>query len=197
MAPMLTDMKTKFNKYWADYSVFLSCAAVLDPRYKLGFISYCYNKLYQRDEAQRRLAEVRATLVNLFDEYRGFSANMSSSSDPACDSDVGNSVFFNDYEQFMSTSRTHEERSQLDMYLDEPARGLNEKLDVLEYWSKSSMRYPELAAMARDVLVVHVSSVASKLAFSMSRKVITVNRASLKPKTVEAIMCLQDRYRIK
>ena len=46
MAPMLVPMKEKFDKYWADYNVFLSCAAVLDPRCKLGFVSYCYGKLY-------------------------------------------------------------------------------------------------------------------------------------------------------
>ena len=46
MSPMLAPMKEKFDKYWADYNVFLSCIAVLDPRCKLGFVSYCYGKLY-------------------------------------------------------------------------------------------------------------------------------------------------------
>lgn len=59
------------------------------------------------------------------------------------------------------------------------------------------MRYPELASMARYILAIPVSSVASESAFSMSRKVITHNRSSLKPKTVEAIMCLQDWYPAK
>lgn len=31
MGPMLAVMREKFMKYWSDYSVFLSCAAVLDP----------------------------------------------------------------------------------------------------------------------------------------------------------------------
>ncbi|KAE8814792.1 zinc finger BED domain-containing protein DAYSLEEPER-like [Hordeum vulgare] len=71
MAPMLFPMKEKFDKYWADYDVFLSCAAVLDPRCKLGFVSYFYGKLYALDEAEHRVDGVKKTLVNLFAEYSG------------------------------------------------------------------------------------------------------------------------------
>ena len=55
----------------------------------------------------------------------------------------------------------------------------------------------QLARLARDILAVPVSSVAFESAFSLSKKVITPNRASLNPKTVEALMCLQDWYRCK
>ena len=59
------------------------------------------------------------------------------------------------------------------------------------------MRYPELVSMARDILDVPISSVASEQAFSMICKVITPNRASLKPKPIEALMCPQDWFRWK
>ncbi|CAN6215197.1 unnamed protein product [Urochloa humidicola] len=55
----------------------------------------------------------------------------------------------------------------------------------------------EVASMARDILAIPVSSVASESAFSSSRKVITHTRSSLSPKTIEALMCLQDWYREK
>ncbi|KAM0904319.1 hypothetical protein ACQ4PT_018041 [Festuca glaucescens] len=61
----------------------------------------------------------------------------------------------------------------------------------------NSQRYPQQARMARDILAVPMSSVASESAFSLSKKVITPNRSSLKPKTVETLMCLQDWYRCK
>ena len=70
MTPMVIEMKKKFDKYWTDYSTILSCAAVLDPRYKLEFISYCYNKLYG-DDGQHRVDLLKQTLQSLFDGYRG------------------------------------------------------------------------------------------------------------------------------
>ena len=59
------------------------------------------------------------------------------------------------------------------------------------------MSYPELASMARDLLTIHVSSVASKSALSTGKKVITPCRSSLNPETVEALVCLQDWVRAK
>jgi hypothetical protein len=53
---------------------------------------------------------------------------------------------------------------------------------------------PQLARMAHDIFTVPVSSVASESAFGLSKTVITPNRSSLKPKMVEALMCLQDWY---
>lgn len=104
---------------------------------------------------------------------------------------------FSDYDQYVDSTSSHEEKSELELYLAEPAKRLNENVDILDYWSKSVARYPQLARMERDILAVPVSSVASESAFSLSKKVITPNRSSLKPKTVEALMCLQDWYRCK
>jgi hypothetical protein len=64
----------------------------------------------------------------------------------------------------------------LDLWLAEPVKRLNE--NILDFWSKSVAEYPEIVRMARDILVLPVSSVASKYAFSLSKKVI------------EALMCI-------
>ncbi|MBA0762842.1 hypothetical protein Gotri_012404 [Gossypium trilobum] len=47
-----------------------------------------------------------------------------------------------DYKQYLSESSTKSENSQLDIYLEEPELKLNSQIDVLNYWSKSSIRYP-------------------------------------------------------
>ncbi|XP_065876156.1 uncharacterized protein [Euphorbia lathyris] len=60
------------------------------------------------------------------------------------------------------------------------------------FWNKSSMRYPELAKMACDLLSIPVSMVASESAFSIGGKTITSTRSSLKSSTVQAIICLRD-----
>ncbi|MFQ6665806.1 hypothetical protein Gotur_032414, partial [Gossypium turneri] len=66
------------------------------------------------------------------------------------------------------------------------------QIDVLDYWSKSLVRYNELSLLARDLLAIPISTVASESTFSMGKKVITPLRSSLKPKTVQAVVCLDD-----
>ncbi|CAO2825148.1 unnamed protein product [Amaranthus hypochondriacus] len=78
------------------------------------------------------------------------------------------------------------------MYLAEPRVDFHSDLDVLEYWHSASMRYPELSIMARDLLSIPVRSVALESAFSIGGKTISHNRSSLKPKTVQALICVQD-----
>ncbi|XP_027176342.1 zinc finger BED domain-containing protein RICESLEEPER 2-like [Coffea eugenioides] len=52
ISEMASNMKTKFQKYWDCYSVILSFAIILDPRYKLQFVEYCFFVLdpQSRDE---------------------------------------------------------------------------------------------------------------------------------------------------
>lgn len=196
MGPMLFVMREKFMKYWSDYSVFLSCAVVLDPRIKFKFLAYSYSKLYEEDDANRRIADVRSTLTSLFNEYGSVLPVHDNLAKTSMSSTCGLGAF-SDYDQYVENTSSHEEKSELELYLAEPVKRLNENIDILDYWSKSAARYPQLARLARDILVVPVSSVASESAFSLSKKVITPSRASLKPKTVEALMCLQDWYRCK
>ena len=196
MGPMLFAMREKFMKYWSDYSVFLSCAAVLDPRIKFKFLAYSYSKLYEENDTKRRLADVRRTLTSLFNEYGSVVPVHDNLPKTSMSSTCGLGAF-SDYDQYVESTSTFEEKSELELYLAEPTKRLNENIDILDYWSKSAARYLQLARLARDILVVPVSSVASESAFSLSKKVITPSRASLKPKTVEALTCLQDWYRCK
>ena len=108
-------------------------------------------------------------MQQLFEGYRGSCVTSVDQDTPNKTSGgSGDADMFSDYGTFLSSRQTHEEKSQLDLYLAEPTRDINEKLDVLDYWSKASARYPEVAAMARDILAIPVSSVASESAFSTS-----------------------------
>ena len=58
-------------------------------------------------------------------------------------------VYFDDYNSFSGRrSRPRAGRSQLDLYLEEPALELIIELYVLEFWHESSMRYLEFSTMA-------------------------------------------------
>lgn len=51
--------------------------------------------------------------------------------------------------------------------------------------------------MARDILSIPISSVASESAFSAGGRVLDQFRSSLKPETVEVIICTGDWLRTK
>uniref|UniRef100_A0A803LSZ0 HAT C-terminal dimerisation domain-containing protein n=1 Tax=Chenopodium quinoa TaxID=63459 RepID=A0A803LSZ0_CHEQI len=56
-------------------------------------------------------------------------------------------------------------------------------------------KYPTIALMARDVLAIPVSTVASESAFSTGGRVLDSFRNSLSTKMVEALICAQDWLR--
>ena len=68
----------------------------------------------------------------------------------------------------------------------------NANLDILSFWKANQFRFPELASMARDVLSVPISTVASESTFSVGGRVIDQFRSSLRPDTVEALVCTRD-----
>ena len=86
--------------------------------------------------------------------------------------------------------------SELDRYLQDelfPCEG--EDFDILHWWKMHSAKYPIMARIARDVLAVPASTVASESAFSTGSRVISDYRSSLSTDTVEALVCLQDWFR--
>ena len=64
-------------------------------------------------------------------------------------------------------------------------------MDVL-YWWKVNTKYPTLQKIAKDIIAIPVSSVASESAFSTGGRVISPHRSRLHSQTVEALMCLQN-----
>ena len=84
------------------------------------------------------------------------------------------------------------QKTQLELYLDEPRVDRNAKLDILAFWKGNEFRYPELGPMARDILSIPISTVASKSTFSVGGQVIDQFRSALKPDVVEALVCTRD-----
>ncbi|KAF7132163.1 hypothetical protein RHSIM_Rhsim09G0207300 [Rhododendron simsii] len=83
-------------------------------------------------------------------------------------------------------------KGELDRYLEEDViPRANQDFDVLAWW-KNDMKFPTLRVIARDVLSIPVSTVASKSAFSTSGRVVTPHRSRLRPKTKEALMCARS-----
>ncbi|CAL5360640.1 unnamed protein product [Camellia sinensis] len=83
-------------------------------------------------------------------------------------------------------------RSELDHYLEDDVLPRTSGFDVLNWWKASGPKYPTLQAIARDILAIPVSTVASESAFSTSGRLVSPHRSRLHPNTLEALMCAQS-----
>ncbi|CAI0422843.1 unnamed protein product, partial [Linum tenue] len=86
---------------------------------------------------------------------------------------------------------------ELDIYLRCQTDGINEesddaKFDILSWWSRHSGTYPILAEMAKDILAVPISSVASEATFSCGSQILSPFRSSLSDIMLEALICAED-----
>ncbi|KAI3435313.1 uncharacterized protein J3R85_006243 [Psidium guajava] len=88
-----------------------------------------------------------------------------------------------------------EEKSELDKYLEEGCERYCPDFDILSWWKANSSRYPILSSIARDILAVPISTVASEAAFSTGGRVLDAFRSSLTSSMVEALICAQDWLR--
>ena len=86
-------------------------------------------------------------------------------------------------------------RTELDRYLAEECEEDAKRFDILAWWKGQASRFPILSKLARDVLAIQISIVASESAFSTGGRVLDDFRTSLTPFMVEALVCTQDWLR--
>lgn len=87
-------------------------------------------------------------------------------------------------------------KSELDRYLEEETLPCtNEEFDILGWWKAAGTRYPTLRMIARDILAIPITTLASKSAFSTSDTVLSEHRSRLTPAILEALMCSQSQLR--
>ncbi|KAJ4962762.1 hypothetical protein NE237_022701 [Protea cynaroides] len=149
---------------------------VFDPRYKYAFVYWAFRKIALLDPLAYMSLRVKNALVKLFTAYKTMDAAGIEASTP-------------------SFSYTGPAELELDYYLEEPKLPFDDKyrqFDVLAYWRQNGSKYPDVARMAKDVLSIPVSTVASESAFSAGGRVIDKYRSKLLPSNAEALICLRD-----
>ena len=97
--------------------------------------------------------------------------------------------FYQDFDNFSTKVTSQAIKIELECHMEEK---LMPRANILDYWKTHEIRYPIVARMARDILAIPISTVASESAFSVGGRVLDAYRSSLKPTTVEAIICLRD-----
>ncbi|KAJ4963202.1 hypothetical protein NE237_023141 [Protea cynaroides] len=178
-----------------EYNLILGIALVFDPRYKFAFVDWAFRKIALLDPLAYDMSlHVKNALVRLFTVYKTMDAAGIEASTPSF-SYTGPTELeeFSTFDSAMLTDRYG--KSQLDYYLEEPKLPFDDKyrqFDVLAYWKQNGSKYPDVARMAKDVLSILVSIVASESAFSAGGRVIDKYHNKLLPSNAEALTCLRD-----
>ena len=191
---MAEKMLDKFDKYWTVIHDIMGVATVLDPRFKMELLEYYYEKLYPLD-AFEEVKKFEQLCYDLLSDYQLKMKQDSSSDSPMLDaSGVGDDVL-SDYDAFImrkKRTKTSFVKTELDNYLEEDVLPRSSDFDILMWWKLNGIKYPTLQAIAKDVLAIPVSSVASESAFSTSGFIISPHRSRLHWTTLEALMCTRS-----
>jgi hypothetical protein len=194
---MAMAMIAKFEKYWKKSSTVLAVASFFDPRYKRRLIEFYLKKFYG-DMYQQQIEDFLSVLKKLYQFY----ANLAPSLEKNNSDEVGTS---NTVDDLMETQNDEldcylydtnvadlNNLNELEKYMADPLLKHSGSFDILSWWRGKTKEYPILTQIARDVLAVQVSTVASESAFSSGGRVIDPYRSSLKLEMVEALICTKD-----
>ncbi|KAF7806426.1 zinc finger BED domain-containing protein DAYSLEEPER-like [Senna tora] len=195
-------MQEKIDKYWRDCSLVLAIAVVMDPRFKMKLVEFSFSKVYG-DDAHEYIKIVDDGIHELFHEYvalplpltpayaeEGSGGHMKTEESPGGTllSDSG----LTDFDVYIMETTSQHMKSELDQYLDESLLPRVPDFDVLGWWKLNRVKYPTLSKMARDILCVPVSTVPADSVFDTKSKEMDQYRCSLRPETVEALVCAKD-----
>ncbi|KAL6585703.1 hypothetical protein OROMI_002347 [Orobanche minor] len=217
---MAEKMRKKFQKYYGsldDINKLLLVALVLDPHYKLKYFERQAETMMglEKTEVRKKSDDLKNLLVNLCDLYGiAIGANSlhksTSFSSPGDASGskakrIDNKVkgrggvsgkkkeMLEDWDKQLEEGEDLVVGHEVDRYLLDPIeKSQGSKFDNCNWWRTNGDKYPSLQALARDVLAIQVSTVASESCFSTGKRVIDPYRSSMTPKTVEALLCFQN-----
>ncbi|CAN6579011.1 unnamed protein product [Malus baccata var. baccata] len=177
---MARSMIEKFDKYWSVIHGIMAVATVFDPRFKMRLIEYFFPLMYGQ-YASNEIDKIRKYCYDLIKECgSNHSSNMGHQ--PSFTSSHLNQSDFEEMNHLMdnfdlfvsSTVSTDNEKSELDHYLDEAVLPRTSDFDILGWWKSNGTKYPILSALAKDILAIPVSTVASESAFSTSGRFLLV-----------------------
>ncbi|KAH1214996.1 Zinc finger BED domain-containing protein RICESLEEPER 3 [Glycine max] len=156
---------------------------IKDPRFKMELLEYYYEKLYEHDSfTQVRCiqqlcydlvsTQVRCIQQLCYDLVSDYQMKMNKDSFGSNVGDVTGSEVVGDalseYDRFIIRKKG---------------------LEVLMF---NGVKYPTLQAIAKDILAILVSIVASKSAFSTGGQILSPHRSRLQWTTLEALMCARN-----
>jgi len=193
-------MTSKFKKYFFPIPQIYLTAALFNPFYKEQGVKKMVEKIYSRlqidDDEYPSLETCKSSIVpsarKFYDYYKLTSANTSSSHQPSSsrrrlndfdqqvEDDLGlDSSTNNDFDEYLNQAR-------------ESIRDENGEQQLLAWWKNRESQFPHLSKVARDMLAMQASLVASEQAFSAGRFIEGEYRYSLAKDSMEISVLFRD-----
>ena len=164
----------KFNSYWANVNVVMTVAAILDPRYKMKLFEFYYPNI-SGDNSNLEIEKIKNLCYDLLDKYGDVDEspviNERSSHIPTSTSNYVALMKFrlsgamSSFDLFVNnSSKKHgSARMEFDHFIDEGVLKKSEDFDILGWWKSNGLKYPTLQRIARDILAIPVTTVASDM----------------------------------
>lgn len=164
----------------------------------MRFIEWVYKILYpEGNEHKFRQDMITNDLFELFKLYQDSYKKHDATEDEASVTTSTSTLGKRSFAAFLdSVEEEQVSKSDLDTYLSEPTLrekpGVKVQFDILKWWNVNQSKFPVLSMMAKDILSIPVTTVASEATFSAGKRVIDPKRASMKVETVEMLLCGGD-----
>ncbi|XP_021899299.1 zinc finger BED domain-containing protein DAYSLEEPER [Carica papaya] len=192
-------MHEKIDKYWKDCSLILAIAVVMDPRFKMKLVEFSFSKIYGED-APTYIKIVDDGIHELFLEYVALplplTPTYAEDGNLRMEDSQGNLLSdhgLTDFDVYIMETTSQHMKSELDQYLEESLLPRVQEFDMLGWWKLNKLKYPTLSKMARDILSISVSAASPENVFDINTpREMDSYRASLRPETVEALICAKD-----
>lgn len=219
-ATSMKDKFSKYWDGLENINKLLIIASVFYPRKMMKFATLCFEILYGKgcSKSKELLKTVSDVMENLFDEYnltyksrierfsaKKWSASQVGSVNKNHDADeIVDKVIVGAYEtmdvvysQLVNEEGCDDTSNELSIYLSEnvenpKANNLKTNYDVLSWWRVNTPKILVLSELARDLLAMQVSSVASEACCSTSGCIVSPQRSYLTHYMIEVLMCTKQ-----
>ena len=78
---------------------------------------------------------------------------------------------------------------EFDHFINEGVLKRSEDFDILGWGKSNGLKYPILQRIAKDILAILVTTIASESTFSISGRLLSPHHSKLHLKTIEVMMC--------
>jgi hypothetical protein len=211
---VVSKMSNKLEKYWGSFNLLMALATVLDSRYKMKLIKFCFHLIYPEPEASINIDNVISALHELYEVclashnspimqlQQSAQENSHSTSGStrvvAVKKSTSRSIFM---ECIRSNDVVQPTETDLDVYLEDDVyicekdvngEDIDAEFEALAWWKFNALKYCILSKMAQNILAVPITIVSSESSFNTDGRVIDPHRTRLSTKTVEMFLCGSD-----
>ncbi|XBI01205.1 hypothetical protein VPH35_130034 [Triticum aestivum] len=171
-------------------------ATILDPRFKMKLVDYCFKKMYGKEKGSSEAEEIKSEFFDLHATYEMENRkneagnNNEQSSISSRQTSTFMSSLSGGFQSFLEETNSEPSKSELTSYLEDKTHPIMDpNFRVVDWGRFNAHRYPIMAKMAKKFLTIPATSVSSESTFSTSDRILDDYRSSLSPNMVEALVC--------